>query len=338
MWPVAGLPGQRPWLGGPAAHRSREPAVSSGAIPRRTPPAACWPPWPCSMPAAGITRGLTEEDGHGPGDPRLCGRAWKRRSSTMARASWPSSQQVEQAGRELPGCLCGPGAAGDRCTTCATAEQLVAIYPREGTLWEDHPLALLEHPDRTAEAAPGLQPVQAVSCSRRRRSSASCTQGYRPTDLTIPLDQPESPISAANGVDPTRPYTTLQIPSASVVVGGAERLAVHQAPHQHLPGGRCLGQHGGDQAGRMPRRRSSTFLDQIAGRPGARRADRLLPSTCTRRCALGARSAQGRQRLAGEPSMSWPRGATPRLLDGVDLALDQAAGSGRHRNASTPSW
>jgi len=41
--------------------------------------------------------------------------------------------------------------------------------------------------------------------------------GYRPADLTIPLDGPASPLTAANGVDARQPQTTLQMPGPAVV-------------------------------------------------------------------------------------------------------------------------
>lgn len=94
--------------------------------------------------------------------------------------------------------------------------QLVAIYPFEGTLWEDHPLALLEHPDRTDDERLAYQAFRdyLLSPAVQQRILAA---GYRPTDLSIDLNQAGSPISAANGVDPAKPATTLQMPSAVVV-------------------------------------------------------------------------------------------------------------------------
>jgi Ca-activated chloride channel family protein len=101
------------------------------------------------------------------------------------------------------------------------AEELVALYPSEGTLWADHPLALLEL------GGDGEQPV---TDNQRRTyqafadfltSSASQQQlldaGYRPADLDIELDQPGSPFAGSNTVDWRQPQTTLQIPSDSVV-------------------------------------------------------------------------------------------------------------------------
>jgi len=94
--------------------------------------------------------------------------------------------------------------------------KLVAIYPREGATWEDHPLALLETPSLTAE--------QRLTFSRFRDYLQSpevqqriLQAGYRPRDLSIPLDSPDAPISPRYGADPTQPKTTLQIPSAEVV-------------------------------------------------------------------------------------------------------------------------
>jgi Ca-activated chloride channel family protein len=94
--------------------------------------------------------------------------------------------------------------------------QLVAIYPAEGTLWEDHPLALIE--------SSALTPLQRETY-RAFREYLTSTQvqqrvlqaGYRPADLSIPVDGSDSPINVAAGADPAQPQTTLQMPAPSVV-------------------------------------------------------------------------------------------------------------------------
>jgi len=96
------------------------------------------------------------------------------------------------------------------------ADKLVALYPVEGTLWEDHPLALLE----TSELSP-LQ-RQAFAALRDFMLSPEAQQlvlrhGYRPADLAIALNSPDSPLTADNGVDPAEPKTSLQVPNASVI-------------------------------------------------------------------------------------------------------------------------
>jgi Ca-activated chloride channel homolog len=96
------------------------------------------------------------------------------------------------------------------------SQRLIAVYPQEGTLWVDHPMALLEVPHLTS--------VQRLVFSRWEEylRSAKAQQeilqmGYRPADLSLPLDGAASPFTEASGVDPREPQTTLQIPSSSVV-------------------------------------------------------------------------------------------------------------------------
>lgn len=93
---------------------------------------------------------------------------------------------------------------------------LVAIYPNEGSLWQDHPLALLE--------APGLSDLNretfsafANYISSPEAQQAILAKGYRPADLGIKIDGANSPITAGNGVDPAKPQTSLQVPSAAVL-------------------------------------------------------------------------------------------------------------------------
>jgi Ca-activated chloride channel family protein len=103
-------------------------------------------------------------------------------------------------------------------------ERLVAIYPAEGTLWADHPLALLEL------GGPGDASGIAVADNQRRTFRAFAqflattevqrqllTAGFRPADLSIPLDDPGSPFADTDAVDWRQPQTTLQIPPAAVV-------------------------------------------------------------------------------------------------------------------------
>jgi Ca-activated chloride channel family protein len=95
-------------------------------------------------------------------------------------------------------------------------QRLVAVYPAEGTLWEDHPLALLETPTLTANQRLTFQHLREFLSSEEAQATV-LAHGYRPADLTIPLDSPDSPLTAANGVDPRQPQTTLQMPSPAVV-------------------------------------------------------------------------------------------------------------------------
>jgi len=98
----------------------------------------------------------------------------------------------------------------------AKEHRLMAIYPREGTLWQDHPLALLEQPGLTSDQR------QAHSAFRDYLLSMEAQQffleqGYRPADVSVRRAAPGTPFTDANGVDPTQPQTTLQVPSSSVI-------------------------------------------------------------------------------------------------------------------------
>ncbi|HSD82779.1 MAG TPA: VWA domain-containing protein, partial [Anaerolineae bacterium] len=93
---------------------------------------------------------------------------------------------------------------------------LVAIYPNEGSLWQDHPLALLE--------AAGLSDLnrETFSAFANYITSAEAQQailarGYRPADLNIKIDDAASPISVNHGANPAQPQTSLQVPGAAVL-------------------------------------------------------------------------------------------------------------------------
>lgn len=105
-----------------------------------------------------------------------------------------------------------------------SSERLIAIYPAEGTLWTDHPIALLEL------GAGGNSQEQAITENQRLTFQAFTRfllspdaqrflleSGYRPADLDIELDAPGSPFFGTDAVDWRQPQTTLQMPPPSVV-------------------------------------------------------------------------------------------------------------------------
>lgn len=95
-------------------------------------------------------------------------------------------------------------------------ERLVAIYPVEGTLWEDHPLALLELDTLTDQQRNTFSRFVEF-CKSPEQQAQILASGYRPTDLSLALDGPDSPFTTVGGVDPTQPKTALQMPAPSVV-------------------------------------------------------------------------------------------------------------------------
>jgi Ca-activated chloride channel family protein len=95
-------------------------------------------------------------------------------------------------------------------------EQLVAIYPAEGSLWADHPLALLEL-ETLSEAQRATYQAFAAYITGPEAQKTLLAAGYRPADLSIPLDGEGSPFSETDAVDWRQPQTTLQMPSQKVV-------------------------------------------------------------------------------------------------------------------------
>jgi Ca-activated chloride channel family protein len=93
---------------------------------------------------------------------------------------------------------------------------LVAVYPAEGTLWEDHPLALVETADLRPAHRETYMAFKAYLTSQPVQQRV-LEAGYRPSDLSIPIDGPASPINATNGANPDEPQTTLQMPGPAVV-------------------------------------------------------------------------------------------------------------------------
>jgi Ca-activated chloride channel family protein len=127
---------------------------------------------------------------------------------------WPIAQRVVKEGRSyLDAFVCS-----EQIVIWARGKgaDLVTIYPAEGALWQDHPLALLEQP--------GLSDVQRLAFARfsdfvrsPEAQKKVLALGYRPADLDIPLNSPGSPIRADNGVDPSQPKTSLQVPAPAVL-------------------------------------------------------------------------------------------------------------------------
>ena len=95
-------------------------------------------------------------------------------------------------------------------------EKLVALYPREGTLWMDHPLVLLEGPWLNPDLRRAyLEFADFLRSAPMQRIVMQ--EGYRPADLGISLDDADSQIKPQNGVDPAQPQTLLQMPSYGVL-------------------------------------------------------------------------------------------------------------------------
>lgn len=92
-------------------------------------------------------------------------------------------------------------------------QPLVAVYPKEGTFWSDHPYAILDAewvgPEQRQAAEAFLAFLKAKPQQQR-----ALELGFRPGDASVAI---ASPIDAAHGVDAKQPQTLLEVPDAAVM-------------------------------------------------------------------------------------------------------------------------
>jgi len=90
---------------------------------------------------------------------------------------------------------------------------VVAIYPKEGTFWSDHPIGIVNR-DWVTPAHREAAQIYIKYLLARPQQERAMTYGFRPGDVSIPL---AAPIDVNHGVDPREPKTTLEVPSAEVI-------------------------------------------------------------------------------------------------------------------------
>jgi Ca-activated chloride channel family protein len=92
---------------------------------------------------------------------------------------------------------------------------VVAIYPKEGTFWSDHPIGIVEREWVTPTDREAAKTYIHYLLEKPQQEKA-LSYGFRPAAVDVPVT---SPIDAAHGVDPAEPKTTLEVPSAAVIDG-----------------------------------------------------------------------------------------------------------------------
>ena len=103
--------------------------------------------------------------------------------------------------------------ANDGKTYPHLAFPVVAIYPKEGTFYSDHPLATLNANWVTPQKRAAAAVFQRFLLDTPQQKKA-LQYGFRPSNLAVPI---ASPLDSSRGVDPTQPKTLLPIPSTTVV-------------------------------------------------------------------------------------------------------------------------
>ncbi|HEX2696841.1 MAG TPA: VWA domain-containing protein [Anaerolineales bacterium] len=102
-----------------------------------------------------------------------------------------------------------------RLTGASSQIPVVAIYPKEGTFWSNHPYVVLNAPWVTAEHKEAAGIFQTFLLDKPQQLKA-LELGFRPADPSIPL---AAPLDAQHGADPSQPQTILEVPSAAVIDG-----------------------------------------------------------------------------------------------------------------------
>jgi Ca-activated chloride channel family protein len=90
---------------------------------------------------------------------------------------------------------------------------VVALYPKEGTFWSDHPVGVVERPWVGDEPRQAARDYVKFLLERPQQEKA-LAHGFRPGDVNVPL---AAPIDGPHGVDPREPKTTLEVPSTEVM-------------------------------------------------------------------------------------------------------------------------
>jgi Ca-activated chloride channel family protein len=91
---------------------------------------------------------------------------------------------------------------------------LVAIYPKEGTLFSDSPFFVLDADWVSPKQRAAAQAFQAF-CQQPENQRQALSFGFRPGNPAVAVG---APITKANGVDPDQPQTTLGVPAPPVLV------------------------------------------------------------------------------------------------------------------------
>ena len=90
---------------------------------------------------------------------------------------------------------------------------VVALYPKEGTFWSDHPVGIVEREWVGPEQREAAQAYVRFLLEPAQQAKA-IPHGFRPASVDVPVT---SPIDATHGVDPKEPETTLEVPPAEVI-------------------------------------------------------------------------------------------------------------------------
>ena len=94
-------------------------------------------------------------------------------------------------------------------------DPLVAIYPKEGTLFSDNPFIILNADWVTADQRAAAKLFQDFVQTAENQQKV-LQFGFRPNNPAVAIGEP---ITAKNGLDPNQPQSELEVPDSKVLVG-----------------------------------------------------------------------------------------------------------------------
>ena len=197
---------------------------------------------------------------------------------------------------------------------------IVAIYPKEGTFWSDHPVGIVERDWVTPEHRDAAKTYIQYLLARDQQAKAM-QYGFRPASLDIPL---ASPLDSAHGIDAKEPKTTLEVPSSEVIDA---ILTLWKSEKKHSNVALVL-----DTSGSM-----SEEGKMQSAKEGAKRLVQLLDdgdsfsflpfSSELHWSQVDAQVKDQRQQLLQQIDSLFPGGGTA-LYDSIDAAYQHMAGKG----------
>ena len=107
---------------------------------------------------------------------------------------------------------------------------LVAIYPKEGTLFSDSPFYILDADWVTPKQRTAAQAFETF-VQRPENQRKALSFGFRPGSPAVAVG---APITKDNGVDPSQPQTTLSVPAPPVLVKIIQKWGQDRKPARVL--------------------------------------------------------------------------------------------------------
>jgi Ca-activated chloride channel family protein len=114
----------------------------------------------------------------------------------------------------------------DRARYPNAPAEVVAIYPKEGTFWSDHPLCVVQRKWVT-DAHKKAAEVYADFLLEEAQQKKAMRYGFRPGVEKIEL---AAPLDKAHGIDPAQPRLIMEVPSNDVMEAVIDLWKAHKKP------------------------------------------------------------------------------------------------------------